>query len=137
MIRRLSLRLSLMALLALLGALMVSGNPASAESRVPFPRIPKALGATVHDGVAIRSEHMKRLFHQRDETMRQGIRPKDERLQGCLSCHAVKGEDGHAVNYEDPKHFCRVCHDYAAVKIDCFECHASTPDVEISAGGTQ
>jgi hypothetical protein len=24
-------------------------------------------------------------------------------------------------------HFCQSCHNYAAVKIDCFECHSSKP----------
>ena len=33
--------------------------------------------------------------------------------------------------YADPKHFCRSCHDYESVSIDCFECHVSKPD----AGG--
>ena len=40
-------------------------------------------------------------------------------LKGCIDCHAssktgsVLGEEG----------FCSSCHAYAAVKIDCFECH--------------
>lgn len=118
-------------LLTLLSVLiMLDGNAWAAESRVPFPTIPKASGEDVHKGVSIRTEHMNLLLHQRDETMRKGLRPKNERLQACMSCHAVKGEDEHAVNYESPKHFCRTCHDYVAVKVDCFECHASQPDAK-------
>jgi hypothetical protein len=45
-----------------------------------------------------------------------------------VSCHAVKGADGAPVSYADENHFCRSCHSYAAVSIDCFECHKSTPD---------
>jgi hypothetical protein len=32
------------------------------------------------------------------------------------------------VTVSSPQHFCRSCHDYAAVKVDCFECHASRPE---------
>lgn len=104
---------------------------------MPFPTIPKAHGENVHGDIPIRTEHMSMLMHGRDETMRKGIRPKNERLQACLTCHAVKGSDGHAVSYESPQHFCRSCHDYVAVKVDCFECHASTPDSSLAEGNTQ
>jgi len=122
-------------LLSLLSVLVMLGGTAwAAEGRVPFPSIPKANGEDVHKGVSIRTEHMNLLLHQRDETMRKGIRPKEENLQSCLSCHAVKDKDGHAVSYESPEHFCRACHDYAAVKVDCFECHSSTPDATVAKG---
>jgi len=118
--------------------LMLAAGPAQAGEMVPFPTIPKAIGnADVHAGVDIRRNHMKQLLHQRDETMYKGLSTDNERLQGCLTCHAVRGEDGHAVSYQDPKHFCRVCHDYVAVRVDCFECHASTPDTDLAAGGQQ
>ncbi|MEJ2035783.1 MAG: hypothetical protein P8X69_06795, partial [Maritimibacter sp.] len=40
----------------------------------------------------------------------------------------VNDDTGTPVTAEDPRHFCRVCHDYAAVEVDCFMCHRSTPD---------
>ncbi len=123
--------------LTLLSLLITLGGAANAGSLMPFPMIPKANGENVHEGVSIRIEHMSLLMHQRDETTRKGIRPKNERLQACLTCHAVKGEDGHAVSYESPQHFCRTCHDYVAVKVDCFECHASRPDDTLAQGRTQ
>lgn len=76
----------------------------------------------------MRRNHMDMLKHQRDETMHQGVRGKPEGLTNCINCHASKGEDGQFRTYKDPKHFCRQCHDYAAVKLDCFECHTSRPD---------
>ena len=45
----------------------------------------------------------------------------------------VKGADGKPVSFASPKHFCRTCHDYAAVHIDCFECHASRPPAKTAA----
>jgi len=73
----------------------------------------------------MRRDHMKMLFHQRDRTMREGVRTTRFSLKGCVDCHAgrasgsVLGKDG----------FCSSCHEYAAVKIDCFECHTPQRDV--------
>ena len=67
----------------------------------------------------MRRNHMEMLFHQRDRTLRQGLREPRFSLKGCVDCHAsratgsVLGKDG----------FCSSCHSYASVKIDCFECH--------------
>lgn len=76
----------------------------------------------------MRRYHMTTLTHQRDETVHEGIRTEKFSLKGCIDCHQVKGEDGKPVTVADPKHFCRTCHDYAAVHVDCFDCHASRPD---------
>jgi predicted CXXCH cytochrome family protein len=93
---------------------------------VPHP--PKGRGEhCVADTAFMRRYHMTMLKHQRDETVHEGVRGKSFSIGGCVSCHAVNGADGLPVSYEDPKHFCRSCHEYAAVSIDCFECHASRP----------
>lgn len=76
----------------------------------------------------MRKNHMSVLKHQRDDTVHEGIRTRTFSLKGCIDCHAVAGADGKAVSASDPKHFCRTCHDYAAVRMDCFECHASRPE---------
>jgi len=115
---------------------------ASAQTLVPFPEIPRAIGdPDFHGDTPIRDTHMLLLLHQRDETMRQGLRPEKESLKGCLSCHAVKDDVGQAISYENPGHFCRVCHDYAAVQVDCFSCHSSLPDpsklMEVVAEGSE
>lgn len=78
----------------------------------------------------MRRNHMSVLMHQRDKTVHTGVRAGPFDLKGCISCHAVKGEDGRAVTVQDSRHFCRTCHDYVAVKVDCFECHASRPEEE-------
>jgi len=99
------------------------------ESRVPFPLVPKAKGeACVRDTDFMRTNHMELLLHQRDDTVHEGVRPEKTRLTACLDCHAVKGASGTPITYKDPKHFCRTCHDYAAVSIDCFSCHNSVPE---------
>ena len=92
------------------------------------PVIPKGEGdKCVADTPTMRRNHMNFLLHQRDATVREGVRTKRFSLENCLTCHAVKGADGKSVGYEDSKHFCRACHEYAAVRIDCFECHNSKP----------
>ena len=68
----------------------------------------------------MRRDHMKMLLHQRDGTLRQGLREPRFSLKNCIDCHAsretgsVLGKDG----------FCSSCHAYAAVSMDCFECHS-------------
>jgi hypothetical protein len=77
----------------------------------------------------MRRDHMKMLLHQRDRTLRQGLREPRFSLKGCVDCHAsrktgsVLGKDG----------FCSSCHEYAAVRIDCFECHSPHPRKQAAA----
>jgi mono/diheme cytochrome c family protein len=83
----------------------------------------------------MRRNHMTVLMHQRDDTVHDGIRTKRFSLKGCIECHAVKGADGKPVPVANPQHFCRTCHDYTAVRVDCFECHASRPQAKVGATG--
>lgn len=95
---------------------------------VPLPSPAKGKGeACVADTAFMRRNHMSMLVHQRDATMHEGIRTQQYSLKECISCHAVEGADAKPVSIESPDHFCRSCHDYAAVTIDCFDCHTSTP----------
>jgi predicted CXXCH cytochrome family protein len=101
-----------------------------AVSGVPQPDIPRGQGEScVADTDFMRRNHMTLLKHQRDDTVLEGVRSKQYSLKECISCHAVSGSDAMPVTISSPEHFCRSCHDYAAVKIDCFQCHASRPDV--------
>jgi hypothetical protein len=73
----------------------------------------------------MRRNHMKYILHQRDETMHQGVRTKQYSLVECINCHVSDAPDAPRVSSE--KHFCNSCHSYAAVNIDCFQCHADRP----------
>ena len=102
------------------------------SGRVPMPVIPMGKGDhCVEDTDFMRRNHMNLLMHERDETVHEGIREKRHSLKECISCHAVQGPDQTPVTVSSPQHFCRSCHDYAAVKIDCFQCHASRPETGI------
>lgn len=103
------------------------GNTAIAD--VPKPSIPDAAKGEqcVEDTDFMRKNHMELLLHQRDKTVHAGIRTKKHSLKECFTCHVVKGADNKPVTVKNPKHFCRECHDYAAVKVDCFQCHTSVP----------
>jgi len=110
----------------LLLLLLVMSAPALAGA--PKPDIPKAEGKQcVEDTEFMRRNHMNLLMHQRDETVHLGIRTKKHSLKNCFTCHVVKDASGQPVTVKDPRHFCRECHDYAAVQVDCFQCHKSTP----------
>jgi len=114
--RRYAIAMGAVALASLMGLSAATGD-------VPFPDIPKGKGeACVED-----TEFMRR------DTMRKGIRTTQHSLKECIDCHAVTGPDSVPVTVNDPQHFCRSCHDYAAVRIDCFQCHASRPEQEMVA----
>ncbi|MGD8594206.1 MAG: hypothetical protein PVF82_15345 [Gammaproteobacteria bacterium] len=100
----------------------------TAYAAAPYPDVPKGKGdQCVEDTEFMRANHMELLLHQRDETMHRGIRTKKHSLKNCIECHVVTDENNQPVSAASPKHFCRVCHDYASVSIDCFQCHASKP----------
>ena len=74
----------------------------------------------------MRRNHMEVLKTKRDETLRQGIRTDEFSLKGCIDCHVnVESKKPIPVNAEGQ--FCSGCHEYAAVSIDCFQCHATVP----------
>ena len=79
----------------------------------------------------MRRNHMKYLLHQRDETVHEGIRTKQFSLEQCIDCHVSSAPDAPRVSSE--QHFCNSCHTYAAVNIDCFQCHADRP---VNTAGT-
>ncbi len=127
----------LVVVLACTAGLALAADKANAASGIPLPAIPMGQGdSCVEDTDFMRRNHMNILKHQRDETMLKGIRSKQYSLKECIACHAVTGPDEIPVTVASPDHFCRSCHDYAAVSIDCFQCHASRPDIAAVAGTT-
>lgn len=112
---------------------MAHSAPASAAedgSKVPMPSPSKAFKGEqcVEPVETMRRDHMLFLKHQRDDTLRDGIRGEKYGLNECIDCHATKSPDvaGGEVRTIEP--FCGECHAYAAVKIDCFECHTGAAD---------
>ena len=117
--------------IASLAVVVHAAEEGNSASGVPMPQIPMGLGdSCVKDPDFMRRNHMDMLKHQRDETMLKGVRSEQYSLKECISCHAVNGPDSMPVTVASPQHFCRSCHDYAAVSIDCFQCHASRPESE-------
>lgn len=126
-------------LLAAVILLVLAGPARSAppvsDGRVPLPVLSKAKGKScVMPTQWMRRNHMKLLLHERDLTTHEGIRIKERSMEDCLDCHVQKEANGQWPAVTSKKFFCNSCHTYAAVKIDCFECHASHP--EVAAPGT-
>ena len=104
--------------------LAAAGQPAAAADRTPRPVIePAAGGQCVAPADQMRRNHMVYLKHQRDDTVRGGIRGARYSLKGCIDCHASRQTA--SVNQADTN-FCVSCHRYAAVRVDCFDCHTGT-----------
>ena len=79
----------------------------------------------------MRRNHMEYILHQRDKTVHEGIRTKQHSLVECINCHVSD-----APRYSSEQHFCNSCHSFAAVRIDCFQCHADRPVKAGSGGGS-
>ncbi len=111
-----------MRLLALMSFLLMGAVASFAAHAVgvakPVVKI-ESSGPCIASSEEMRVNHMGMLNHQRDRSLRQGIRGEKASLIGCVNCHASKttgsvlGKDG----------FCESCHAYAAVKVDCWQCH--------------
>ena len=113
-----------------LAAALAAAVAVAGERRGSAPRVTVAQGETcVAPTDAMRRDHMKYLLHQRDRTMHEGFRDPRFSLKQCVECHASR-ESGSVLGKDG---FCASCHSYAAVKIDCFECH--TPLRQKAADG--
>ncbi|RMF41463.1 MAG: Hdr-like menaquinol oxidoreductase cytochrome c subunit [Alphaproteobacteria bacterium] len=117
----------LLALIAL--PVLLAAAASAGQDRALWPEVPKAIGTPHPEGNEYwRRHHPDLLRHDRDLTLRMGDRTVRASLRQCLVCHAVTGPDARPVAAGDPGGFCAVCHEYAAVSIDCFTCHKATPD---------
>jgi len=122
------------ALLALAGPATADAPAAGGASRVPKPTVATAGGQCVEDTAFMRRNHMELIRHQRDLTVHEGIRTTRHSLANCVNCHADP-KTGRVTGSRDA--FCEGCHTYAAVKLDCFECHADRAKAATTAGATR
>ena len=114
-------------LLVLIGFMLVS---TSTLAETPFPTVHEPSDESkkcIQPEDEMRRNHMKYILHERNETMHEGIRGEPESLANCIDCHVEPNESGEIAGIETKEHFCNACHEYAAVQIDCFQCHADRP----------
>jgi hypothetical protein len=118
--------------LVLLGA----GVGATAASLAPAVVPAKPGTHCVAPPETMRRDHMRFLLHQREVTVHEGGSGARFSLEGCIGCHASAKTGSVAQADTD---FCVACHRYAAVRIDCFECHSSRPEpgAKVAAGDTR
>jgi hypothetical protein len=118
---------------ATVGAVLAAGllSAQAGDGRTPLPVVAKAQANTqcVAAPDVMRREHPAMLKHQRDDTVRGGVRGAKASLKTCIGCHASPTTASVA---NESNGFCVSCHNYAAVKLDCFECH-STKAAQVAA----
>ncbi|MBK1653581.1 sulfur reduction protein DsrJ [Allochromatium vinosum] len=76
----------------------------------------------------MRRMHMEFIKHQRISTVHEGIRGTKYSLTGCVDCHISYDANRNPRPIDQPDQFCGACHNYAAVDLNCFDCHASVPN---------
>ena len=79
----------------------------------------------------MRRQHFEYILDHRDMTVIEGIRTKQYSLTGCIDCHITPNAQGAYARYSQETHFCASCHQFTAVNIDCFQCHADRPEAAI------
>jgi hypothetical protein len=82
----------------------------------------------------MRRNHMELIKHQRYKTVHQGVRIESKSLAGCVYCHVQYDAAAKPIAINSDGQFCDRCHDYAAVTLDCFQCHATVPTSETNYG---
>lgn len=96
--------------------------------------IPPPKGKYSEDTVCVepveimRRQHFEYILDHRDKTVVEGIRTKKYSLIGCIDCHITPNAQGEYARYSEETHFCASCHQFTAVTIDCFQCHADRPE---------
>lgn len=125
------LTLAIVGLVLIAASSIVNAGRSELEPRVT---IPESSGENcVLPAAEMRRKHPDLLKHDRIQTLRVGLRAKadgsklDGSLKQCVNCHAIKTEDKY-VRIDNDEHFCVSCHKYAAVSIDCFQCHRDIPE---------
>lgn len=118
---------------AALAALLIGlAGTAAAGDGVPLPKLAKPQGETcIAPKDEMRRNHMDMLKHQRDLTLREGVRGAKASWRACVECHAAadpKVADG-KVRTLVP--FCAQCHAYAGVHLDCVQCHTTVPEADL------
>ncbi|KAF0099528.1 MAG: hypothetical protein FD187_2175 [bacterium] len=113
-------------LVVLAGVAAVLAVPSfQAAAGVGLPKLERGKGEKcVEDTQFMRRNHMELLKHQRDDTMRKGIRTTKHSLKGCVECHAGSQSGSVAAGKDD---FCMACHVYTGTRLDCWDCHATKP----------
>jgi len=82
----------------------------------------------------MRRNHMELIKHERNLTVHQGVRVESKSLAGCIKCHVQYDAAAKPIAINSDEQFCDMCHDYAAVTLDCFQCHATVPTSETDYG---
>ncbi|MEZ5890711.1 MAG: hypothetical protein R3D52_11040 [Xanthobacteraceae bacterium] len=120
--------------LAVAALVLRAGNDAPA---LPATASAAAQGQCLRPAAEMRRIHPTLLKQERQAAVREGKRDPQARIERCVTCHAVRDASGAAVSAEDPRHFCRTCHDQVAVRTDCFSCHRSTPPATLASGAAR
>jgi hypothetical protein len=103
---------------------MASVPNAMAGVTTPEPEIAMAKAAhCIRDDEYMIRHHPDMLKHQRVDTLRRGIRSGDFSLKHCMECHSNYQTAGNGPIKTD----CDNCHEFAAVELDCWDCHAKRP----------
>ncbi len=119
------MRLETRLLLLLLTVLAANAVASPDGGRTPFPQIPPGKGEQcVEPTDVMRRRHGEILL----ETATSENQIPGHDLAACVDCHVQRSEHGSYIPIDAEGQFCQSCHEYAAVSLNCFDCHADQPE---------
>jgi hypothetical protein len=110
--------------------LCILAAPAVGESYVVPGSKAAQLEQCVEPTELMRRQHMELIRHQRDATVYGGIRSTKHSLARCVGCHASYDADQQPISIVARGQFCQTCHAFAAVTLNCFQCHSNVPEAD-------
>jgi len=119
--------LAAMLLVGVLSALTGCSSETEAQA-VPGSAKAAKLKQCIRPTEFMRRNHMELIKHQRDITVREGVRATSDSLAACIACHVQYDSKGHPIPVNAEDQFCDRCHDWLGVEPDCFGCHSTVPE---------
>lgn len=117
-----------MGLVWTLGVQTVAADEREMRSYVVDGSKAASLDDCVEPTEQMRRKHMDFIKHQRIATVHEGIRSTKYSLAGCVECHVSVDDSGQsAIPIDHKDQFCGACHAYAAIDLNCFDCHSALP----------
>ena len=98
----------------------------AADDWTPRPVIPKAQGERCVEPTEVMRKWHNEIVRPADGSSAPRTLPHHD-IAGCVSCHAERDKNGAYVPVNAEGQFCESCHRFSAVSINCFSCHAATP----------
>ncbi len=101
--------------------------PAVSAADAPVPQQKLIRGHWSENKEIMQKNHQDLLKGRMNAEYPLDMTQKNISIEQCVTCHVQRGQDNMPVSADNANHFCRECHTFNKVSVNCFQCHASLP----------